>query len=103
MAHPDLSDSQPKNPRFFLIAVGASLHFLEIIINHGAMLILSSAFHYPLDNYKNIGNHHNILAHPHLEILADRFYIAPFFMSIGDLIVGGGLILFIYGNARKVH
>lgn len=67
------------------------------------MPILSSAFHYALDNYKNIGNRHNILAHPHLEILADRFYIAPFFMSIGDMIVGGGLILFIYGNARKVH
>lgn len=67
------------------------------------MPILSSAFHYALDNYKNIGNRHNILAYPHLEILADRFYIAPFFMSIGDMIVGGGLILFIYGNARKVH
>lgn len=84
-----------------LIALGALMNLIEIAANHGAMPILSSIIAHTPYAHSHLGNRHVVLTAPHLALLSDRLYIRPFIMSLGDMVVGAGLIQFILSNSSK--
>lgn len=82
------------------IILGACLNFLEICLNHGAMPVLWEALRNTPLSHTHLGSRHVILQNSRLWWLSDWVYVRPFMMSIGDLFVGIGLIVFIVFNSE---